>query len=96
MWTESEIQNLKTIFLDEMSCYDQAEKVFDEWFEKLGKIVFSGNEELIRKLFETIKMPDEFLQFLEDSLDNGASPEECFKNAVRFGKEFYRIEEKAH
>ena len=90
MWYESEIQNFKNIFLEEMSCYDQdlAEKVFDEWFEKVSKIAFSGIEGFV-ELIKAVKMPAEFVQYLLDSLDNdnGVSPEERGRNALRFAKE---------
>ena len=44
MWSESEINNFKKIFLDELGCYSQnieAEKVFDETFEKARNLDFS-------------------------------------------------------
>ena len=104
MWTESEIQNFKNIFLDETLCYghqDEAEEVFDESFEKVRNLDFSefqDKEEAIDKLFETLETPAEFVAFFKDNLvnDNGTSPEECFRNGVCFGKEFLHIEEKQH
>ena len=101
MWTESEIQNFKTIFLDETLCYghqDEAEKVFDESFEKVRNLDFQDKEELIDKLFETLETPAELVAFLKDNVvnDNGASPEESFRNGVRMGKEFFLIEEEQH
>ena len=107
MWTESEIQNFKNIFLDETRCYghqDVAEKVFDETFERMGNLDFPKfqlKEEVIDKLFETLEMPTEFVAFFKDIRvkdirvkDNDASPEESFRNGVRMGKEFFHIEEK--
>ena len=99
MWTESEIQNFKSIFLDETRCYghqDVAEKVFDESFEKMMNLDFQ--EKAIDKLFETLETPAEVVAFLKCNLanDNGASPEESFRNGVRIGKEFFHIEEKQH
>ena len=104
MWTESEIQNFKNIFLDETLCYghqDEAEKVFDESFEKVRNLDFQDKEELIDKLFETLETPAEFVAFFKGKLAkynlvNGASPEECFRNGVLIGKEFFLIEEKQH
>ena len=105
MWSESEIQNYKKIFLDEVSCYghdNEAEKAFDETFERVRNLDFSefqDKEEAIDKLFETLETPAEFVAFFKDSLVNNkfdTSLEECFKNGVRVGKEFFRIEEKQH
>ena len=100
MWSESEIQNFKNIFLDETLCYDQneAEKVLDESFERVRNLDFSkfqDKEEVIDKVFETLEMPTEFVAFFKDNLvkdtlvnDPGLSPEECFRNGVHIGKEF--------
>ena len=101
MWTESEIQNFKNIFLDETRCYghqDVAEKVFDESFEKVRNLDFQDKEEAIDKLFEILETPAEVVAFLKRHLanDNGASPKESFRNGVRIGKEFFHIEKKQH
>ena len=69
MWTESEIQNFKKIFLDETHCYghqDVAEKVFDETYEKVRNLDFSefqNKEEAIGKMLETLEMPAEFAEY---------------------------------
>ena len=142
MWSESEIQNFKKIFLDEVSCYghdDEAEKVFDKTLERVRNLDFSEfqdkeaieklfetvvisaedvasfketlesvrnlnfskfqTKEAIDKLIETLEMHTKFVAFFKDSLVNNkfdTSPEECFRNGVRVGKEFFRIKEKQH
>ena len=97
MWTESEIQNFKSIFLDETRCYDrnEAEKVFDESFERVRNLDFQDKESVIDKLCETLETPAEFVAFLKANVvnDNGASPEESFRNGLRVGKEFLRIKQ---
>ena len=62
MWPESEIQNCKKIFLDEMRRYSQnneAEKVFDEMFEKARNLDFSelhDEKEVIDKMSEKLEI----------------------------------------
>ena len=101
MWTESEIQNFKNIFLDETSGYghqDEAEKFFDESFEKVRNLDFQDKEEAIDKLFEILETPAEVVAFFKRNIANYncTSPEESIRNGVRIGKEFHRIEQKAH
>ena len=101
MWTESEIQNFKNIFLDETRGYghqDEAEKRFDETFEKVRNLDFQDKEKAIHKLSEILETPAEVVAFLNRNLDNvnGTSPEDFFRNVMRLGREFWRIEEKLH
>ena len=105
MWSESEIQNCKKIFLDETHCYGQndvAEKVFDEMIEKTRNLDFSefqDKEEAIVKLFETLEIPAEFAVCLKDDflIDPALSSERHFKRGVLIGKELLkRIEQKAY
>ena len=105
MWSESEIQNCKKIFLDETHCYgqnDEAEKVFDEMIEKSRNFDFSefqDKEEAIYKLFETLEIPAEFAAFLKDNFvnDPALSSEEHFKKGLLLSKELlYCIKQKAH
>ena len=97
MWTESEIQNCKKIFVDELGCYsqkDKAEKMLDELFEKVRSQDFYDLDSICEKL----EMEPELAAFFKDNFvhDPALSFEEHFKNGVRIGKEFYRIEEKKH
>ena len=115
MWSESEIHNFKKIFLDEARRYcqnNEAEKVFDEMFEKVldemcemfekaRSLDFSelhDEKEAIDKMSEKLEMLPGLKAFFKDNIviDPGLSPEEHFKNGLRLAKEFYRIEQKAH
>ena len=93
MWTKSEIQNFKNILLDETRGYchqDEAEKVFDESFEKVRNLDFQDKEEAIDKLFEILETPAEVVAFFKRNLPNDStSPEESFRNGVHIGKEFF-------
>ena len=102
MWTESEIQNCKKIFLEEVGCNDKAEKVFDETFERVRNLDFSefhDREDMIDKMSEILEMPAKNKAFFKDNIDNNkvdTSPEEFFRDGVRLGKEFLRIKETQH
>ena len=93
MWTESEIQNFKNIFVDETRGYchqDEAEKVFDELSEKVRNLDFQ-DKEAIDKLFEILEAPAEVVAFFKRNIGNYncTSPEESIRNGVRIGKEFF-------
>ena len=103
MWSESEIQIFKKIFLDEMCCYSQnnkAEKEFDKMFEKLRNLDFSElhDEEVIDKIFEKFEIPPEPTAFFKDNfvVDPALSPEEHFKIGMRLCEEFFRIKQRVH
>ena len=97
MLTESEIQNCKKIFVDEIGCYsqkDKAEKMLDEMFEKVRSQGFYDFGSICEKL----EMSPELTAFFKDNFvyDPSLSHEEHFKIGVRIGKEFFHIEEKQH
>ena len=102
MWSESEIYNFKKIFLDEMCCYSQnneAEKVFDETFEKARNLDFSevhDQKEAIDQMCEKLEMPPELAAYFKDNFvnDPALTNEEHFRNGILLGKEFFRIEQK--
>ena len=104
MWSKSEIQNCKKLFLDETHCYGQdvAEKAFDEMIEKTRNFDFSefqDKEEAIVKLFEILEIPAEIAVCLKHNFvnDPALSSEKNFKRALLFGKEIInRIEQKAY
>ena len=94
----------KIFFLDEARCYcqnDEAENFFDESFEKLRNLDFSGlhyKKEAFDQMCEELEIPPKLAAYCKDNFvkDPALSPEECFKNGVRLAKEFYRIEQKQH
>ena len=87
MFTESEIQNFKKIFLDEVVI--ELEKIIDKLFEK------AINMDSFEIRDET---PLELVEYLDDNfvVDPALSREENFKNGVRLLNEFHLIEQKAH
>ena len=82
MWSESEIHNFKKIFLDELGCYfqnNEAEKVFDETFEKARNLDFSEVHD------EKLETRPELAAYLKDIFvdDPALTNEENFRNLVR-------------
>ena len=83
MWTESEIQNFKKNFLDEMNIkaddenFIEVEKIIDKEFEKARNMDFSED-------------PPELLAYIDEYFvwAPSLSPEENFRNGVRLLKEF--------
>ena len=108
MFSESEIDNFKKNFLDELGCYNEAEKVFDEMAEKAKNLYFSvmalispemqDFSEASALIWEKLEIPPEMLAFFKDNFDFDPAllPEEHFKNGLRIGQEFFLIEKKQH
>ena len=82
MLSESEIQNFKKNFLDEVII--EVEKIIDKLFEKAINMDSSETPPVLRTYLD-----DNFV------VDPALSREENFKNGVRLLKEFC-IEQKAH
>ena len=98
MFTESEIQNFKKIFLDEICCTSgkaEAEKIFDEKFEKTRSI---NQHDDLDSICEKLEMKPELKAYFKDNFvfDPTLPHEEHFKIGMRLGKEFFHIEEKQH
>ena len=73
MLSESEIHNFKKIFLDEMGCYsrnNEAEKAFDESFEKVRNLDFSevhDEKEAIDQFCEKFEIRPELAAYFKDN-----------------------------
>ena len=87
MLSESEIQNCKKLFLDEV--VNELEKIIDKMFEKAINVDSS-------EIYD--ETPPELVAYLEDNfvVDPALSREENFKNGVRLLKEFNHSKQRAH
>ena len=98
MFTESETQNYKKIFLEEVACYCQngiAEKTFDEMIEKIRSKDLSERDDL-DTFCEKLGMGPELQVFFKENFecDPFLSGEENFRNGTCLGKEYMCIEQK--
>ena len=96
MWSESEIQNLKKIALDEVGRFlqnNEAEKAFDEAIEKARNLDFSGlhyDKESFDYICEKCEICPDMAAYFNDNLsyDLDLTGEEKFRNVMRLAKEY--------
>ena len=96
MWSESEIQNLKKIALDEVGRFlqnNEAEKAFDEAIEKARNLDFSGlhyDKESFDYICEKSEICPDMAAYFKDNLsyDLDLTGEEKFRNVMRLAKEY--------